>query len=483
MVEAREEATYIPQHRKRLAFFFAAMRHHRDALKAAGRDVRYVKLDDAENTGGFAGEIARHARALSPERLIVLEPGDFRVAASLRRTATALNLPLEFREDRHFICRRSEFDLFAAERKTLVMENFYRRMRVAHDVLMDGDRPVGGAWNFDRENRASFGAKGPPLVPPPPSFTPDAVTGEVLAMVTREFPDAPGAIDGFDFPVTAKHARHALDDFVTHRLPLFGRYQDAMAAGQPFLFHSLLSGPLNLHLLDPRDAIAAARDAYDTGHAPLAAVEGFVRQILGWREFVRGVYWRFMPDYAELNALGADRDPPRFFWTGETDMACLADCGRQLHDHAYAHHIQRLMVFGLWATLSGVRPYAFHEWHMAMFWDAIDWVSLPNTLGMATHGDGGVVGTKPYCASGKYIDRMSDYCASCRFDPARATGDDACPFTTLYWDFLARHEQRFAQNRRMVMQVRNLQRKDEGELRMIRRRAEAIRDGSLLERG
>jgi len=312
-------------------------------------------------------------------------------------------------------------------------------------------------------------------VPSPVRFAPDAVTREVIALVNTRYAAHPGDLRDFSLPVTPTQAHAALQDFLQHRLPRFGEHQDAMWSSEPFLFHSRLSVPLNLKLLDPREAIAGAVDAYRAGHAPLASVEGFVRQILGWREFVRGIYWTRMPDYAGLNALGATGELPSFFWDGRTDMECVRQAMRNVLDHAYAHHIQRLMVLGLYALLAGVHPYRFHEWHMAMYADAVDWVSLPNTLGMSQHGDGGIVGTKPYCASGAYIKRMSNHCASCRFKPDRATGPEACPFTTLYWDFLDRHRARFAANGRMDFQMKNLARKAERDLVEIRKAAERLR--------
>ncbi len=384
------------------------------------------------------------------------------------------NLPIEIREDRHFLCSRETFDAFADEHPRLILETFYRFMRRRLGVLLEPDgTPRGGAWNFDAENREPLNRNKAPPIPRPLRFTPDPVTEEVLAAVARGFPDSPGRLDGFDLPVTREHGLALLEDFTAHRLSHFGRYQDAMLGGEPYLFHSRLSGPLNLHLLRPDEVVNAVLS--NPGGAPLNAVEGYVRQVIGWREFARGIYWRFMPDYAEENALGADLPVPRFYWTGETDMRCLSEAIGHTIDHAYAHHIERLMVLGLFCLLLGVRPYDVHRWHMSMFWDAIDWVSLPNTLGMSQHGDGGVVGTKPYAASGNYINRMSDHCRHCRYTPGKATGEDACPFTTLYWDFLARHRTRFAKNARMKYAYLNLARKDPGEVKLIQRRAEALK--------
>jgi deoxyribodipyrimidine photolyase-related protein len=458
-IEADEEARYVPQHKQRLVLFFSAMRHFRDAARAVGRRVVYSALDDDENRGTLAAELIRIAAELEPEQIMVLEPGDWRVRAAL----AALDLPIEFRPDRDFLCDTRTFEEFAEGRRSLVLEDFYRMMRRRLGILIDRDgEPIGGAWNFDRENRKAFGRKGAPLIPPRLLPEPDRVTGEVMALVERRFPDAPGRMAALIHPVTRAHAQLVLDGFVRMMLPDFGHFQDAMLGGKPFLFHSLLSPALNLHLLSAREVVDAVLDS--PADAPLNAVEGFVRQIIGWREFVRGIYWRHMPDYAAMNVLDAQLPMPRFYWTGETEMRCLADAIGHTIEHGYAHHIERLMVLGQFTLLLGVRPYDVHRWHLSMFVDAIDWVSLPNALGMSQHGDGGIVGTKPYVASGNYIARMSDHCRRCRYDPHKAVGDDACPFTTLYWDFLARHAQRFAGSQRMRYQYANLRRKDEKEL-------------------
>ncbi len=473
MSEVDEEARYVPQHRQRLVLFFAAMRHMRDALREKGRTVLYGTLEGKHNTGTLAGELERTVEAKSPERIVVAEPGDHRVLAALKRAAHKLEVPLEVRADRHFIDTVDDFAGYAADRRELVLEMYYRRLRKRHDILMRDGKPVQGQWNFDADNRERL-PKGHD-VPAPRRFRPDDVTRGVIRMVKERFPDAPGDPEAFDHPVTRVEARTALRHFVKHRLACFGRYQDAMATGEPWMYHSLLSSSLNLHLLDPRDAIDAAVAAYDAGGAPINAVEGFVRQILGWREYVRGVYWWRMPEYADLNALDADLPMPAFMWDAETEMNCVKQSVTQLVDHAYAHHIQRLMVLGLFSMLLGVKPYDVHRWHLSMYIDAVDWASLPNVLGMSQYGDGGIVGSKPYCASGNYINRMSDYCTGCRFNPAKATGDDACPVTTLYWDFLSRNRNRLKNNQRMGFQFKNLDRKDDGERRAIRRRADELK--------
>jgi deoxyribodipyrimidine photolyase-related protein len=354
-------------------------------------------------------------------------------------------------------------------------------MRRKTGVLMTGDEPAGGQWNFDADNRAAFGHSGPGEVPSPTPFPPDALTREVIALVRKRFPDHPGRLDHFDWPLTPAQARVALDDFITHRLPQFGRYQDAMwlpdlaQPSRPFLYHSRLAAAMNLKLLNPRDVIAAAERAYQTGAVSLANAEGFIRQILGWREYVRGIYWHFMPGYAETNALGATEPLPAFYWTGKTQMNCLHTTIRQTLQLGYAHHIQRLMVTGLFSLLLGVKPQAVHEWYLAVYVDAVEWVELPNTIGMSQHADGGLMASKPYVASGKYIQRMSNYCTGCRFDPAKAEGENACPFTTLYWDFLMRHRPFLARNQRMAMQLKNLDRLTDRARAGIRRRAQEVK--------
>ena len=475
MMEVKEEATYIPQHKIRLALFFSAMRHFAHDLKESGYTVHYVTLDDPNNRGSFNAEIVRWVNKTRPQQLICVRPGDFRVLKSIQRAVKGLNCKLDVRPDRHFILTIDDFTEFAENRKSLLLETFYRKMRRDNDILMKGKDPEGGKWNFDKENRGVFGKKGPPKIKPPRSFRPDQTTREVIKLVQRELPDSPGRAENFDYPMTHRQALAALRDFVKHRLKHFGTYQDAMATDHPYLYHSRLSCVLNLHLLDPRKVIDAAVQAYRDKSAPINSVEGFVRQILGWREFVRGVYWLKMPEYAEMNALQADLPMPAFMWTAETEMNCIHRCIRQLIDHAYAHHIQRLMVMGLFTLLLGVQPYEVHKWHLSMYADAIDWVSLPNVLGMSQYGDGGIIGTKPYSATGNYIDKMSDYCTDCTYDPKEPIGENACPFTTLYWDFLLRNRNRLRKNPRMGLQFRNLDRKSDTDRKKIRKKADRLK--------
>ncbi|MEJ2513869.1 MAG: cryptochrome/photolyase family protein [Gammaproteobacteria bacterium] len=479
MVETRGEAGHVPSHKQRIAVFLSAMRHRAAALDAAGWHVDYRDLDAGLSslTAGLEAAVSE-AR---PERVLVTEPGEWRVEHALRSACGRLGVPLEVLPDSHFYCSREDFDEWARGRKQLVMEHFYRKMRKQHGVLMDGDEPAGGRWNYDTENRKSFGRSGPNDLPERPRFEPDRITRGVLDDVERHFPDHPGDLGDFAWPVTPAQASRALEAFVSERLPLFGRYQDAMWSSEPFLYHALVSSSLNLKLLDPREAVEAAETAWRNRDVPLAAAEGFIRQILGWREFIRGVYWRHMPRYAGLNHFGHDLSLPDFFWTGDTPMNCLKQVIGDTLAHGYAHHIQRLMVVGNFALLAGLLPSAVCDWFLAVYVDAVEWVELPNTLGMALHGDGGIVGSKPYAASGAYINRMSNYCSDCRYRPGVRTGEDACPFTFLYWDFLARHREAFAGNPRMALAVKNLERLDGAELGRVRARAAEFR--KALTRG
>ena len=482
MAEVADESTRVLSSRPRIVMFLAAMRHFALALKAVNRPLHYAQLDAPGNQGSLAAQLKADMERLRPARLVMTEPGDWRVLQAIKAVADASSTPLEICEDRHFLSSVSDFAAHARGRKSLRMEYFYREQRRRHSVLMDPQNesaPLGGKWNFDAENREAFGAAGPGEVPPRCAFKPDAVTRKVIALVEGRFPQHPGRLESFAWPVTRAQALQSLRAFVKERLPQFGRYQDAMWPGDPWLYHSHLSAALNLKLLNPREVLAAAVAAYESGHAPLASVEGFVRQILGWREYVRGIYWTQMPGYLELNTLGADADLPEWYWTGDTDMACLRDAIGQTLTHGYANHIQRLMVTGLYALMLGVQPKQVHAWYLAVYVDAVEWVELPNTLGMSQYADGGLMGSKPYVATGKYIERMSPHCKDCRYDPAQRTGERACPFTTLYWNFLMRHEATLAKNPRMALQVKNLARMNAAQRQEVALRAAAIRRGEV----
>ncbi len=462
MAEVDEESTHVWSAKQRIAVFLSAMRHFAAHLRARGFTVHYTQLESKTADSTLAGELARSIDQLKPASLVVTAPGDWRVLQSLREVARCEKLPLDVRDDRHFFSTVRDFVAHAKGRKQLRLEYWYRELRLKHAILLEEDckTPLGGRWNFDAENRESFGKLGPTGVPPPTRIPPDEITIEVMRLVNTRFADHPGQLEFFGWPVTREQALVALNDFILERLPLFGQFEDAMWSGDVWLYHSHLSAALNLKLLSPREVVSAAEMAYREGRAPLAAVEGFVRQILGWREYVRGIYWTQMPAYLDGNALDAKAELPAFYWTGNTDMACLKDVISQTLTHGYAHHIQRLMVTGLYTLLLGVRPQAVHEWYLSVYVDAVEWVELPNTLGMSQYGDGGLMASKPYVASGKYIQRMSNYCQGCRYDPAVSTGPKACPYTTLYWDFLIRHETMLKKNPRMGMQLKNLTRLD-----------------------
>ena len=474
MAEVAEEASHVWSHKARIAIFLAAMRHFRDDLESRDWRVHYRALD-LHRAQSLGAALDADLRSLRPARVRLVLPGDYRVLRALQTVCEARGVALDILDDTHFYDTPEAFGRWAAGRRQLRLEYYYRALRKRHGILMEDGRPAGGQWNFDKDNRQDFGSTGPGRLPAPARFPPDAVTREVLELVASRFATHPGRLDAFDWPVTAEAAQTALADFIDHRLGRFGPYQDAIWAGQPWLYHSRLSAAMNLKLLAPRAVVAAAERAYREGRAPIQSVEGFIRQVIGWREYVRGIYWQGMPGYLESNALAAEEELPGFYWTGETRMRCLADTIGQILEYGYAHHIQRLMVTGMYALLYGVRPEQVHAWYLAVFVDAVEWVEAPNTIGMSQFGDNGLMASKPYCATGKYIRRMSNYCAGCRFDADKRTGSDACPFTTLYWDFLLRNRERLARVPRMQMQLRNLDRLDTREVATIRRQADAHR--------
>jgi len=470
MAEVADEATYVRHHKKKLTFTFSAMRHFAAKLQRQGWRVRYVRLDDKKNGGSFTSEITRAAREIKASGIVVTEPGEWRVAEIIQGWERATGLPVRVLPDDRFICSTVEFAAWARGRRSLRMEFFYREMRRKTGLLMNGEEPEGGRWNFDAENRKA--AKADLFIPKPLRFTPDLITREVLDLVAERFPDHFGDLEPFWFAVTRNDAERQLEHFLDTGLASFGDYQDAMLSSEPFLYHSILSIAINAGLLDPFDACRRVESAYKAGRVPLNAAEGFIRQIIGWREYVRGIYWLKMPEYAGLNFLGAGRPMPQFYWTGETDMNCLRAAIGQTKSEAYAHHIQRLMVTGNFALLAGIEPRQVHEWYLAVYADAYEWVELPNTLGMSQFADGGLLGSKPYAASGNYINKMSDYCRSCRFDVKKRTGPGACPFNALYWDFLDRHAETLAANPRMSQIYATWRRFPKEEQAAVRREAQ-----------
>lgn len=437
MAEVADEATYVRHHKKKIAFVFSAMRHFASEMRNHGWSVDYVDIDDPENTGTLIGELERAVARRHAARVLLTTPGEWRLLNSFEAWRDAASVPVDIFEDDRFLCSRNAFAAWVKGRKAPRLEHFYREMRRRTGLLMDGDRPVGGRWNFDSENRK------PPArgldYPSPARCKPDATTRDVLELVSNRFGDHFGSLEPFWFAVTRTDAEAALDHFIHAGLPRFGDYQDAMVGGESFLFHAVIALYINCGLLDPMDVCRRVVAAWQDGAAPLNAVEGFIRQIIGWREYVRGIYWHHMPGYVEANYFEHRRPLPDFYWTGDTDMACVGAAIAQTRDEAYAHHIQRLMITGNFAMLAGVDPKEVHQWYLAVYADAYEWVELPNTLGMSQFADGGILASKPYAAGGNYINRMSDYCAGCRYKVTVKTGGDACPFNYLYWNFLDHH--------------------------------------------
>ncbi len=448
MMEVADETTYVRHHQAKIALILSAMRHFADDLRAQGWQVDYVALDDPDNTGSFTGEVQRAVQRHGARGVQVTEPGEWRVRQMFDGWAGVLGVPVRVMPDTRFVCALPDFMAWAQGRRELRMEWFYRDMRRQTGLLMQDDQPEGGRWNFDADNRSGPEAG---LTPPAPlHFAPDAVTRDVIALVRSRFGNHFGSLERFGWPVTRADAMRLLDHFIATRLADFGRWQDAMLADHDTMFHALVAPALNLGLLDPVEVCRKVEAAYRRGDAPLAAAEGFVRQVIGWREYIRGMYWLMMPDLATANALDATRDLPDFWWTGETRMRCIAQTVRATRDNAYAHHIQRLMIMGNFALIAGLDPQQVAAWFLAVYADAYEWVELPNVAGMALHADGGRLASKPYAASGAYISRMSDYCKGCQYNVKLKTGPAACPFNALYWHFLDRNTERLSRNPRLA---------------------------------
>lgn len=473
MAEVGAEATYTWHHKQKIALIFSAMRHFARELQEQGWRVHYHQYDPTQPQLSLLDVVQSIVHQHRAESLMMTECGEYRLhRAMLQDWPKALGLPVTIMPDTRFFCSKAEFAQWAQGRKQLRMEYFYRDMRRRSGLLMQGTEPVGQQWNFDTDNREAYRHEVP--IPPAPRVLRDDIDLEVCALVQTHFADNPGSLTQFNWPTTRTQALAALEHFIKHRLPHFGRFQDAMQQASDFMFHSLLSTSLNCGLLLPREVCAAAEQAWQNGHAPLNAVEGFIRQILGWREYVRGLYWLKMPDYAEMNNLGNTRDLPAWYWTGETRMNCVRACLRNTLDHAYAHHIQRLMVTGNFALLTGIEPRQICDWYLAVYADAYDWVELPNTLGMVMHADGGLLASKPYAASGSYIHRMSDYCQHCPYNVKTVTEHDSCPFNSLYWHFIERHAAQLSNNPRMAMIYRSYQRMSAEKRELISQRAQAV---------
>ncbi len=479
MCEVKEEATYVKHHKKKIAFLFSAMRHFAEELEGRGHKVCYTKLDDLENAGSFKDEVARALQQHNSEKIIVTAPSEYRVLKDIQDWEADFGIPIEIRPDDRFLCTPEEFAEWADDRKQLRMEYFYREMRKKNNVLMNDDKPEGGQWNYDSENRK------PPKegldIPQTYMSEPNEITQEVINLVSDKFNDHFGDLEPFHFAVTRDQALQALDQFITERLCQFGDYQDAMIQGEPWMYHSHLSFYINCGLLNPLECIRRAEEAYRKGKAPLNAAEGFIRQILGWREYIRGIYWLKMPEYAEENYLEAQRELPWMFWGGDTKMNCLAQCVKETKENAYAHHIQRLMVLGNFCLLTGIDPKLVNEWFLVVYADAYEWVEMPNVSGMILYADGGYLTSKPYISGGAYINRMSNYCKGCSYKVSKKNGPEACPFNYLYWNFVIEHEDKFSGNPRMGHSYRTLAKMDDEKIMAIR--GDASRFFSEMEKG
>ena len=468
MCEVWDETKYVKHHKKKIAFLFSAMRHFAQNLEQKKYKVRYTKLTDSENSQSFRGEVLRAIQDLKPSKIIITFPGEYRVYQDMCAWGKDFGVPVNIRDDDRFLSTPDEFKAWAMGRKSLRMEFFYREMRKKYIILMNGDEPEGGEWNYDSENRKSFKKSEDLFLPKPSWFDPDDITKDVIDLVQKKFDDHFGDLDPFYFAVTRPQAMEVLENFITERLPHFGDYQDAMLEGNPWLYHSHISFYLNAGLLNPMECIRAAEKSYYDGHAPLNAVEGFIRQILGWREYIRGIYWLKMPGYNQENFLEAKRKLPALYWNADTDMNCMKQCVEDTKKYAYAHHIQRLMVLGNFALLAGIDPKEVNEWYLIVYADAYEWVELPNVSGMILYADGGYLASKPYAAGGAYINKMSNYCKNCRYDVTQKSGENACPFNYLYWNFLMEAENKLSKNPRLGISYKNLRSMDADKKQTIK---------------
>lgn len=486
MVEASNEATHVWSHKARIVLFLSAMRHfYKELLQRYSTSLKlfYLKLGNHIHDtlkSAWTDYIAH----LKPQKVIVCEPGEYRLEQDLIVLCKQMKVQLVVRDDTHFMCSKADFRYWVADgkggqKRELRMEFFYRKMRQKYQVLMQGKDPVGGVWNYDAENRKSFGRTGPKNLPTAPRVNVDELTQATIDDVEKLFPSHPGSLENFIWPVTREQALKFLDDFITNKLAYFGDHQDAMWQAEdqtqnPYLWHSLLATSLNLKLLNPREVIAAAERAYQQYQLPLASVEGFIRQILGWREFIRGIYWIEMPQMSEANHYQHVRALPSWYWTGETQMNCMRQTINSSLQYGYAHHIQRLMVTGMFGVLAELKPHEVEAWYLAIYVDAVEWVELPNVAGMALYANGGRFTSKPYIASGAYIKRMSNYCNHCKYKPEQKIGDESCPTTVLYWHFIIKHYHSLSGNPRTALMAKNADRLTEQEITDVKQRADYL---------
>ncbi len=472
LAEVKSEAEYVWHHKKKLVLIFSAMRHFAQELRAKNIKVEYFKLDEF-NFKNFSEALIYQIKKSNPKKIIITEPSELRVLQEVELWKKDFDIDVEIQSDDRFIASHQDFQEYAKGKKSLLMEFFYRKMRLKTGLLMEKNKPIGGKWNYDSENRETM-PRGL-SIPEIPKIKPDKITLEVIKMVEEKFSKNFGEIENFYYAVDKKNAEILFEDFLKNRLKNFGKYQDAMSENFAFGFHSIIAPYMNIGLLDPLDVCKKVEEYYSQGKCPLNSAEGFIRQIIGWREYIRGIYWLKMPQYKELNFFNAKRKLPEFYWDeSKTKMNCIKQVVKQTRVNAYSHHIQRLMVTGNFALLAAIDPDEINAWYMAVYMDAFEWVELPNTHGMAIFADGGIVASKPYAASGKYIDRMSDYCGKCAYSPKTLLENNSCPFNYLYWDFINRNKKLLEKNPRLKFAYANFRKKTEGELKRVSELAEGF---------
>ena len=468
MCEVKQEAKNISHHKKKILFLFSIMRHFAKELKDEGYNVLYIKYDDKINQGSFTNQL-KYILKKNPsyKKVILTHPGDYRVYNDALNWSNSLNCEVNILQDDRFYTTIEDFNKWFDSYKAPRMEIFYRLMRKKHNILIKNNQPTGGKWNYDIQNRKSPNKD---LKIPKPFHTPiDTITKDVINLVKKEFNSHFGLIDDFHFAVTKKDAKKALEHFIKYSLKLFGKYQDSMIENEPWMFHSHIGLYLNTGLLTPQECINKVLIAYEKNECCIASCEGFIRQIIGWREYIRGIYWKFMPKYKNMNHLNSTNNLPSFFWSGDTKLNCLKNSIQDTKNNAYAHHIQRLMIIGNFATLMNLNPIEVSDWFLAVYVDAFEWVELPNVIGMALYADGGILGSKPYISSGSYINKMSTYCKNCQYNIKEKIGENACPFNYLYWTFLNEHKELFKNNPRMNMMINLLNKIDNKTLENMKK--------------
>ncbi|GMQ30189.1 cryptochrome/photolyase family protein [Algoriphagus confluentis] len=454
MMEVKQETDYVRHHIQKVVAFFLAMRTFADQLKKDGHRVLYFKLDDPENQQCFEKQLSLLVKKENFTRFEYQFPDEYRLDQQLKKLGGNLSLETQAADSEHFLTSREFLKDFFKGKKTYLMETFYREMRKQYEILMDGKEPLTGQWNYDQDNRQALKDK---KLLQKPLLHPKNVQ-EIVQMIESAGVKTIGNLDpqNFPWPVSRAESLELLDHFCEQLLPNFGAYQDALTTWDPYLFHSRLSFSLNSKMLSPLEVVRKVEDYWHAhqNQIAIAQVEGFIRQIIGWREYMRGIYWTKMPEFAAMNFFGHERKLPEWFWTGKTKMNCLKESIGQSLNLAYAHHIQRLMVTGNFSLLAGIHPDEVDQWYLGIYIDAIEWVEITNTRGMSQFADGGIVGTKPYVSSANYIKKQGNYCDQCAYDSKEKVGDKACPFNSLYWHFYSRNRSLLEKNPRIGMMYR-----------------------------